>query len=579
MRTKTKPALTRQAWLDRVGKHLVWYFPTLQVREILSDFREQLRAGQERGRSDEALLEAIGTPAEVAAQLLEQEPAAKFFRLRQSALWGALLAVCFAFLWVGVLGRVLLPLYSAGACLFIPAAAAALFLLLRGPARVSLEGQFPPERGISPILGFWLPLGTVIFGEAVEHILIFVYARPNPPPFPFGEESLGVVNAYFILAVALAMALLTAWLLYRSVSVSIRYFPGIPHAVGALGSTFFSYTRFHIDTVVADPLHLAMELLFCLMPYCAGLLTALVFHRWVDRRRPLPSFFREGPVTRQGWLHRLGQCLLGWFPVEQAADILSDYQEQLRVGLERGRQEEELIADLGRPETVVRDLLAEDPKARLRRRRILPWAALLAVGAWLLLGLLRAFEFGYGGWLRSMYFTGNAYQIGAAAVVFTGVSLFMLLRGWERARLESQFPPEQAPTVGSLLLPLLLSASVGSGVLYAAQRVHLLWQSNGEHLGWGWLIAVSIELSALLLFLLLIWSLARCFSGSIRYLPAAVHATGSMAHLLCAGISLHSMDVTVPVPVSLFLVVLLPYGVGAFLAAGLWLVIRHSGKR
>ena len=100
MRAKHIP--TPGGWLDGLGKRLVWYFPALQVRDILADFEDQWAAGRERGRAAGEILEAMGTPAEAAAQILDQEPAAKLSRLRQSALWGALLAACLAFLWVSV---------------------------------------------------------------------------------------------------------------------------------------------------------------------------------------------------------------------------------------------------------------------------------------------------------------------------------------------------------------------------------------------------------------------------------------------------------------------------------------------
>ena len=570
MRAKHIP--TPGGWLDGLGKRLVWYFPALQVRDILADFEDQWAAGRERGRAAGEILEAMGTPAEAAAQILDQEPAARLSRLRQSALWGALLAACLAFLWVSVLslgGGLLLPLCSLCSCLFLPAASSALFLLLRGPARVTLEERFPPQRRASPLPGFLIPFGVTVFFEAVEQILI---AAPRLSP-----EYVGMVNTYFILTVAAALGLLALWLVYRTATASVGYFPGIPHAVGALGATFFSYAQCHSLSIADSHAAFAGQLLLCLLPYCVGLATALAFQRWTDRRRPLPVLLRERPLTRRGWLHRLGVCLLGWFSAEQAADILSDYDEQLQVGLERGRTEEELIADFGRPETVVRDLLAEDPRVRLRRRRTLPWMVMLAAAAWLLLGLLRAFARGAVGWLRWVYFTGNAHWVGAAALLLGTAALSVLLRVRQRAALESRFSPEKRPKVWSLLPPLLLTALVGGPSIWTVCRVHAL-RMDGVLLPVGQWIVLSIELSVLALMLELIWTLARCFSGSIRYLSAAVHAAGSMAGLLCLGIPLHAIDLTSPVPPQLLLPSLLPYAVGAVLAAVLWAVLGRGGK-
>ena len=86
----------------------------------------------------------------------------------------------------------------------------------------------------------------------------------------------------------------------------------------------------------------------------------------------------------------------------EALEVLEDYREQFELGLERGRNEEELLLALDRPEEVVRDLVKEDWKAKRYHRRSLRWAAPLAVGVWLLIELAKAFEFGFGG-LRWLY--------------------------------------------------------------------------------------------------------------------------------------------------------------------------------
>ena len=139
------------------------------------------------------------------------------------------------------------------------------------------------------------------------------------------------------------------------------------------------------------------------------------------------------------------------------------------------------------------------------------------------------------------------------------------------------YPPDGR---GGCSPPLLLSALVGSAALYVAYKAHDFWLSSGVlSYPMGWWVAISIEFSVLLLFLVLIWTVARCLSGSIRYLPAAVHAAGSMAHLLCLGILLHAMDVTSPLSPWDLLPALAPYGAGAALAIALGLVIRRWEKR
>lgn len=64
--------------------------------------------------------------------------------------------------------------------------------------------------------------------------------------------------------------------------------------------------------------------------------------------------------------------------------------------------------------------------------------------------------------------------------------------------------------------------------------VYSLTHPNLEIIGYAvpWILVELLEFSVLAMFLLLLWTLARCVSGSIRYFPAAVHAAGCMAGML-----------------------------------------------
>lgn len=572
---KNKPAATRQDWLDQLGKRLVWYFPVLQVREILSDYREQFEAGQDRGRTEAELIDAMGTPEEVLSQLLEEEPTAKMNWLRTNGVWGAALALCLAALWVSFsFGYSLLLL--AGLCIFLAAFGAVLFQLLRGPARVRLEQDFPPEQTASPVPVYCLPFLLTLAFEVTEQILCALSLAGWLPAY-IGGILIAELNTLFILAAEASLALLTVWLLSRSVTRSIRYFPGVIHTVGAAGTIFFTYAYFH-STIVNSAIPLSVSLLLRLLPYFAGLAVARTFQKWVDGRRPLPFLFQARAVTRQDWLHRLGVHLLRWFPAAQAMEILEDYQEQFDLGRERGKSEEDLIVELGRPETVVRDLLAEDRKARNRRRRIWPWAAMLAAAVWLLLGVLRTYEFGGIG-----LFFRSPVEVSMIALVLGTAALFNLLQVQNRSAVEKKFPAQQTPAVQVALAPLLTCALVAGFSIFL---IHLAFRGDVDAMFWGrpipWYLADIIDFSVLLLLFLLIWSLTRCFSGSIRYLPAAVHVVGSMTSALCSGIFFHAMDrnySTLEETVSDFLPALLPYAVGIVLAAGVWIVIHRKPRK
>ena len=576
MKLRAEPS-TRRDWLDRLGRRLVWYLPERQVREILTDYREQFETGLERGRPEAELLEAMGSPVDAAAELLEGEPTARFARLRTSLTWGIVLALCLAFLWVSMMNASYVNQVTwLGAYAFIPLAAAVAFLLLRGPARVGLEGDFPPERTASPVLVYYVPFVLTAVFEAVEQILVLLAENgklPQMTDIPIGE-----LNTWLILFLELILSGLLVWLAVRSATASIRYFPGVIHTVGAMGTAFFTYIYFTSTTLLDLPSP-ALALLFCLALYVLALGTALVFQGWVDRKKPMPRCFRSGISSRRDWLHRLGHSLLGWFPAEQALEVLEDYREQFELGLERGRSEGELLLSLDRPEEVVRDLVKEDWKAKRYHRKCLWWSAPLAVGAWLLLELAKAFEFGFGGlrWLFCVW--DENWKLVTFALALSAVSGFALIHGRGRAALEKRFPAEKKPGLWLWLLPLVLTAAMSGWALWILQEPAELWRV--QPFGWP-LYVVSIEMSVLGMTALLVWTLSRCGSGSIWHFPAAVHIVGYIAQVLCTGIFLHGMDIESAAMAETsrrFLLNLLPYGAGVLLAIGLGVVIRSAGKK
>ena len=566
MEWKAKPAKTRQAWLDELGRRLVWFFPADQVKDIMSDYREQFDAGHDHCRTETEIIQGLGTPAEAAALLLEEEPSARGNCLRHSVTWGAVMAVCLLFLW--------LSMHFVGMLAALPLSFSALFLLLRGPARVELEEQ----KSVSPILTYCVPFVLMLFFEAVEQIMVALGERL---PVSIAGMSIGEANTWFVLYLELVVAALAAWLLYRTLTASVRYFPGVVHTIGAGASIFFTYVCFSIlnfDAVVSLPL----ELLLRLLPYGVGLVTALTFQSWIDRRRPLPRFFRDRELSWQDWRHRLGVCLLGWFPTEQALEVLEDYQEQYELGREQSKAEDALLWEMGRPERVVRDLLAEDRKARLRRRKTRLWAVLAGIAGWLLLGLLRTFELG--GWGFGRLYYENAPDVGTFAIVLGTASLCFLLHFRERAAVEQRFPARRKPRVWLFLLPLLASALVEGLALWIIgnaldYRTPVFLDEPATLY-----IIYSIELSVMLLALLLIWTLDRCVSGSIRHISAVPLIAGSIAHILCVGLFISAMDLDYSqadrtAAMGRSLISLYPLLAGMVLTIVLWLVLRADRKK
>ena len=572
MKWRAEPALTRQAWLEKLAHRLAWSFPEVQAQDVFTDYQAQFEAGKDHGKSDEEIIEALGTPAEAVAQLLEEDPSTRMDLLRHVLLWGAALAVCWAFAWLNFLGS-MNTRFLLGICVFLPVSTAVLFMLVRGPARVSLERIAAPEKRVSPAAVYCIPAGTVIVVTVLQEIMILSIFRLNVRVLPV---DIGPMNVLALELIALAMALLAAWQLFRSVTRSIRYFPGVVHAGGtglcALSVTTV-YTSMDVDI---DPIHthaLELGILFRLTPYLAGLVTARIFQRWVDGSKPLPYCFRPKNVTWPDWRHNLAVRLLGWFPAGQAIEILEDYQEQFDLGREQGKSGSDLLAEMGRPATVVRDLLAEDRKARLRRRKQWPWVVMCVLAGWLLLVLMRTFEFGYTGF--GWFYSEHIVQIGVLAVVLGTVSLFVLLRVRDRAVVEQRFPTQKMPTVWLYLLPVAFAMVLNGFIIYLCTALWSFPRTVRLYL------VIGIESSVLILCILMIWTLARCLSGSIRYLPAAIHAAGCICYILCTGVLCHGIDFEGMVGNLLyiwFLPCLLPYAVSIVLALAVWLVLRTAGK-
>ena len=574
MKWNMRPAATRQAWLGALSRRLAWSFPEPQAKEILTDFQAQFEAGREHGKSDAEIIDALGTPREAAAQLLEEEPAPRTEQLRYTLLWLAAAAVCWAFGW--------LCLYSyfnfflmVGFCAFVPMTASTLFMLLRGPARIALERLVPPEKTASRTVTFLLPAAAMLACTALQEIAIITVMRLHI----ISIINIGAAITTFLLIFIIAMLVLAAWFLLRSVTRSIRYFPGVVHALGGAAGSALFMTRYYktVDVSLAGPPEL--EILVRLLPYFAGLFTALAFQRWINERKPLPLCFQAKAVTWTDWRHHLGVNLLGWYDPEQAGEIVADYQERFELGRERGRSEEDLLSEFGRPTAVTRALLREDRKARLRSRKNWLWAIPFLASLLLLYRMILSFNFG------SIFFDAALEQVvGCLFLPLGSVSLFMLLHGRGRAALEGRFPADKQPTAWVYLLPLLCMAAVMGWMIYSFHHPEL------EIIGYAvpWTLLELIRFFILVMFLLQLWTLSRCVSGAIRYFPAAVHTAGSIAGMLAMGSILFRLDMEYLLSewagASFFAEVLrvllpLPYLLGVLLAAVFWLILRSAGKK
>lgn len=514
---RPRPSDTRQAYLDRLAKRLLPCLPASQVREILSDYQERFQAGGEQGLGDAEVIASLGSPGDAAARLLEEAPPSGLLRYYLPR--GALLALCLTFLWAFVLNPYPDFLAWLCGCLFLPMAAGTVFSLLRGGARLELENQFPPEAVPSRKALFGVPLAVAVVFETGHQLWTAAVLRDPSGAARVTPMRIGECNRLLCLGLALAMALLALWWLFRSVTGSIRYFPGFIHALGlslAGVTTLVPFLSSDVGSIrTARDLSLAMLLYF--LPYLAGLATALVFQRWLDGG--LPAWFRQPEGGQRDYLDRLGKCLLRVFPAGQVCEVLEDYREQFELGLERGRTESALAEELGRPEAVARDVAAESPLLRrAARRRNALWTLLLLPAAWVMLGMFLRFEYG-DMWLLWP-------DLAPAFLALGAVAMFALLRGPDRARVEARFPPERGGVPAwAFALPLADLAVEAAGLWYILRGDS--WYADSGVTPTAMAAICFTEASVLLLAALLVWTLSRSFSRSVRYFPAAVQAAGA----------------------------------------------------
>lgn len=191
--------------LNRLGAHLLQFFPLSQVQEILADYQEYLSLGRERGTSAEGLLQELENPAGIRQELLGEMPKGGRFFLLWTGGWSALflftLYVCLhSFSYSISPITVLIPLMAG--------LSVSLFALLHGRARAILEQQL----GILPPKGsFWIPqLFLLILTVLTECIMQWLLVRP-PASIPtyIGRWHIGpAINGFLCSLVFLLMLLL-----------------------------------------------------------------------------------------------------------------------------------------------------------------------------------------------------------------------------------------------------------------------------------------------------------------------------------------------------------------------------------
>lgn len=260
--------------LNRLGAHLLQFFPLSQVQEVLADYQEYLSLGRERGTSTEGLLLELKNPAVIRQELLGEMPKSRRFFLLWTGGWSALflftLYVCLhSFSYSISPITVLIPLMAS--------LSVSLFALLHGRARAILERQL----GILPSKGsFWLPqLFLLILTALTECIMQWLLVRP-PASIPayIGRWPIGPAISGILCSLVFLLILLLIWTLFQMQKNSVQFYPGVIHTLGTIFFLLDTRAILHkMDLNINDLEMLRREFLAPLYWYGTGLLLALLF--------------------------------------------------------------------------------------------------------------------------------------------------------------------------------------------------------------------------------------------------------------------------------------------------------------
>lgn len=279
---------TEAAYLNRLGRTLLRYFPIGQVDELLEDYQEHFSLGRERGGMDGELIAALGTPEAVTKEILKEMPEGWLYLIRHTIRWGLLLLFAGFLLFLRYTGAGWAFFQNTaeetGSCVLLLLSTAAMFALLRGREMAAVEGRFL-QTSLRPgiIAAYILPAGAAAALEALLQYLLTAFVNGSLTAAP---GTVGSICNVALHAASLVAILTAAWCLWRSCGTSVRYFPAAVHAAGALlfvreiERVLHSMDVAEGTTTTAVSRQLVWE---PLAAYCLGFFLALLF--WCGIRK------------------------------------------------------------------------------------------------------------------------------------------------------------------------------------------------------------------------------------------------------------------------------------------------------
>ena len=242
--------------------------------------------------------------------------------------------------------------------------------------------------------------------------------------------------------------------------------------------------------------------------------------KWLKRKLyPSPSSIPE-------YLHSLGVESLWHYPARQVIDILTDYQEYLTAEKEQGADDDSLFQRFGSPDTVIKELLSENPSGKHDvYRALILWGALFIFSFW-----------------EAIYLDNLPPDFQCLGFL----ALFGLIRGRESLAVERIFPGRQFHTGRTVLMHMLIAAmtaAIESFTWYAFTCARP-FPPKIFHIFTGSLFSAAFSLFSLSFLLITGIMLAKSVSCSIRYFPVAIHAAGGAVCTIKTSFILSRLDLS-----------------------------------
>lgn len=262
---------------------------------------------------------------------------------------------------------------------------------------------------------------------------------------------------------------------------------------------------------------------------------------------------------KQEYLHRLGKCLLLFFPVKQVLEILSDYQEYVSAGKEEESMEH-MVKQWGTPGHVLRALLEESPEAK---RYFYKWLAFWGISMLLSLTVL-------------LFVSQDIF------LILIPVFVFGFLHGQGQLIIENHLLIKTDCSKRIFAAYVFLTLIV---VLLEARIQYLVKNPDrvSSHIGripMGFVIDGEYVFFQFIILLLIVWMIKKAAALSIRYLPDVAYALGVMLFTVNVRNCLHSMNILMTEEVQMeFLFPVIYCGIGLGIAAAFKLYLSLMGRR